>query len=228
VGDRVDVVVNNKVRVKMLSGESGEVISGRTIGQYLEVLAIDRSIEAANAASAQPTPGATGAPGAPPPPPAPPPPGQEKRQRVILAAPPSVAERLVAANQQGTLHVLIRNPSDRPNLPVPEAMEYPVRIVQNPKALERADKIAEENRQEAREIRRQNREDIRARLRASWSTPRGGSGGPSLPPLQIPSPGVGPGPGPSSGNGNPPLPSNEKEVTVVRGTEKTRVIVPSG
>lgn len=235
VGDRVDVVANHKIRVKTPAGDNGEIVSGRTIAQFLEVLAIDRSIEVANAANAQPTPGAApGAPGAPPPAaPPPPPPGQEKRVRIILAAAPAIAERLVAANQQGILHVIIRNPNDRPTLPVPEALEYPIRVAGDPQAAARAEKLREEQRQEERQLRQEARADAR-QLRQMQMTARmtgGGrnnaSGAPMrpMPPMPVPNPFPNP---PGGSEQRPPAPSSEKEVTVIRGTEKTRVIVPPG
>ena len=49
--------------------------------------------------------------------------------RVILAAPIETASRLVAANDSGTLHVIVRNPLDGDSERGPEVREYPSRTI---------------------------------------------------------------------------------------------------
>ena len=158
-GDRVDVLVNHKIEYKNpLSGSTGRSVAGRTIAQDILVLAVDRSINAPKipVAGAAPGPAATAAP-------PPPPTGQAARTRVLLAARPADAERIVAANESGTLHLTMRNPESREQSPVPEAIEYPARLVDT-FAADRAEKLRAERRQEIAAARDRQLADRRADL----------------------------------------------------------------
>jgi Flp pilus assembly protein CpaB len=229
VGDRVDVIASQKLTAVRQPTEAfdqvvvgaTEYTAGRTIAQDLEVLAVDRSIEQAAAPTPAPAGAQPAAPGAAPPPPPPPPPppaaGQTLRARVILAAPPIVAASLVAANEAGNLHVTIRNPNSRERFPIPETRQYPTRFVNIPK--------------------RQGGDGGGG----GAGSPRGGGASnsgdrvinnPFIGPVTLPSPTTGTGgggfsaPPPATGVGGVPPAAAGSEVTVIRGTEKTRVIVP--
>jgi len=212
VGDRVDVVATHRLRIDKAPGQyvigATEFSSGRMIGQNLRVLAVDESIKAPPP-TPTPVPGAPGVDPAAGPPPAPTPapqaPGAQtgglnaNKTRVFLAATPDVAARLIAANDQGTLNIIIRNPEDADASPVPEAREYPSRTF-----FKSDDKSG------------------------------GNSGGgnavapiPDLPPpLPAPSTDVPPMPTTDVTSATPIPTENSKEITVIRGTEKTRVLVP--
>lgn len=145
------------------------------------------------------------------------------RWRVILAAPPVVAAALVAANEAGNLHVTIRNPNSRERFPIPETRQYPTRIVNVPKRQTGGDGAGA----------------------GGAGTPRGGGGGggaesgnrvisnPFIGPVTLPPATTGGGggagisaPPPTGPVGGVPPAATGSEVTVIRGTEKTRVIVP--
>lgn len=217
IGDRVDVVATHRLQAEKQDNQiiigAREFSAGRMIARNLLVLAVDKSISAPEPVptpvpQAATAPGANPATGGPPPVPTPvPTPLPEgNRTRVLLAAPPDIATRLVAANDQGKLHIVIRNPSDADAAEVPEAREYPSRTVFLPNANTgggggNADRPRE---------------------------PRGSAFAP--PPL--PAPDIQPlPPAPTGGTGPTDFPAPapadpSKEVTVIRGTEKTRVIVP--
>jgi Flp pilus assembly protein CpaB len=124
VGDRVDVISTNQLKGKTATSDSVEFTSGRTIAQDLQVLAVDKSINAPTANGAQPAPAAA-------------PSGNNQqpensdasRTRVILAATPQQVQRITAANAAGTLHIAIRNPGDSMVLPTGESLEYPVHLI---------------------------------------------------------------------------------------------------
>ncbi len=210
-GDHVDVIVAHKLKIKNMDGDQGDIVSGRTIAQDLEVLAVDRSI---NAPAPAPTPVPGAAPTQPPPPTPPPPPvqpGQKTYTRLVLAAAPDIAERLVAANLQGELHITIRDPRVRDNLRIAESFEYPTRTVD---ALTR--KRMETAIQEESDMRKA---ENTARLDMMKESQKA-----SLKQPAIPSPGTVPA---NPGVFPTPVPTVEThEITVVRGTEKTRVLVP--
>ena len=217
-GDRVDVIVAHKLKVSG-NNNTGEVVSGRTIAQDLEVLGVDRSL----VVTPQPTPAPAApgaAPGAPPPPPAPTPPpqpGQRTFTRVVVAATPGVAERLIAANVSGELHITVRDPQTRENFPIPGAREYPAQSVDplSQKVREAAVQDAIESRRRERQLAYNVRErQVMKRFETSRVTT-----GPAmpLPTLQPAQPQVFPAPASAP---------NVHEITVVRGTEKTRVVVP--
>lgn len=217
VGDRVDVVATHQLRIDKAPNQfvvgATEFTSGRMVARNLLVLAVDKSIQAPPV-EPTPVPNAATAPGAanpatggppPVPTPVPTPQPESNRTRVLLAAPPDIATRLVAANDRGKLHVIIRNPSDADAAEVPEAREYPSRTF------------------------------------FAASNAGGGEGGgggrirenrsPSFSPPPLPGPSIEPMPPAPTGGGNieapaPELADPSKEVTVIRGTEKTRVIVP--
>jgi pilus assembly protein CpaB len=127
VGDRVDVISTNKMKGKTATSDSIEFVSGRTIAQDLQVLAVDKSIEAPQGDAAKSNPPATAN-------------SQQaensdsSRTRVVLAATPEQAQRITAANESGTLHITIRNPGDSVVLPTGESLEYPVHLIRTDKA----------------------------------------------------------------------------------------------
>jgi Flp pilus assembly protein CpaB len=210
IGDRVDVIANHKLTyekgARQLVVGAQSFTAARTIGQNLLVLGVDKSIKAP-----EPTP--TPVPGAaapPPPPPTPvPAPGAIARTRILLAAPPEIASRLVAAADQGTLHVTIRNPSDGDQGAIPETREYPSRIYTQ--APEKAAATLTNNLSKSYD-------KLTERIGNSFEKSMGTDS--SVPPLTVPQPTSG---GPTDETTLAPA---EKEITVVRGTEKTRVLVP--
>ena len=232
-GDRVDVIATHTFPIttgpnERVSG-AAQVTSGRVIAQDLLVLAVDKSI----AAPPKPTPLPAGAqnPNVPPPegaPPAPTPlpsgsPDPVSSARVLLAAPIEVAARLVAAEQDGKLHIVIRNPSTTEQFPVPEAREYPSRVVQNPmpptpKTGGNPNSGSSNNAPTRTSTRRNSNQDMMGEPPPSLPAPNVNTSV-NLPPAAIP---------PANNNAPivPPAAPPEKEITVIRGTEKTRVIVP--
>lgn len=267
VGDRVDVIATHKFALVVapntrIEGAS-QISTGRVIGQDLQVLAVDKSIAAPTPAPAAPTdPSAAGAPpppGAPVPPAAPTPapaPGADVRTRVLLAAPLDIAARLVAAGEEGKLHVVIRNPTGADRFPVPEVREYPSRLVAVPPARTNTGSApaASGGSGGSGSVSRLRDENGGSGGYGGSSRRRNSGSSDSLPDLPVPQvetvpparlpSGSGnsggsnsglpaPGLGNSGGFGNsgqrapivPPVPQ-ENEVTVIRGTEKTRVLVP--
>ncbi len=225
VGDYVDVIAVHKLSIDKDKNQivvgALQFSAGRLIGSDLRVLAVEKSL---GAPAVAPTPSATvpGAPAdpnAPAPTPTPPPPpaaatAAPTKIRVLLAAPVEVATRLVAAGDSGTLHITIRNPMDGDQTASPEAHEYPSRIIMGaatndkgtgkPSSASGADKPA----RSGRRIREPLMPDAGM---GSFPT----ASAPPQPPVTIPAP---PLPAPAG----PPT----KDITVIRGTEKTRVIVP--
>lgn len=123
VGDRVDVISTNKLKGKTAVSDSIDFVSGRTIAQDLQVLAVDKSINAPQGDAAKagtPAPAANNKPAEN---------SDASRTRVVLAATPQQAQRIAAANEAGTLHIIIRNPGDSAVLPTGESLEYPVHLV---------------------------------------------------------------------------------------------------
>ncbi len=242
VGDRVDVIATQKLSFDKQPNQfiigAKEFTTGRTIGTDLLVLAVEKSLEAP-VVKPTPTPAPGAAPGAAPAPAAdlpadaaaPPSGGTAPAEtradapaapagniRVILAAPLEIASRLVSANEGGTLHVVVRNPLDGDAEASPETREYPSRTI-----------------------------TVRQPTGGGGGNNSGGGrssgGGPafpvpelppvtvsqstgSTPPMPMPVPAS-----PSSGGmtmpaGTEPSGPPMSDVMVVRGTEKTRVIVP--
>lgn len=191
VGDRVDVIVTNKLKGKTGTSESVEFISGRTIAQDLQVLAVDKSINTPTGTGAQP---ATPAPANNQPAEN----NDANRTRLILAASPQQAQRITAANESGTLHVIIRNPGDSAVLPTGEALEYPVHLV-----------------------------SIKPPVPGPPPAPPASdrNNGPDFPP---PPPPTSLPPATTTGKttASTAVPSPNNEVTVIRGTEKSTVAVP--
>ena len=228
---------------------------GRTVGTNLLVLAVEQSLNApkptptpapaagAPAAGAAPAGGAPSnlpADAAPPPAGAAPagnaPPevhsttpgdkaGDTGNIRVILAAPIETASRLVAANDSGTLHIVVRNPLDGDSERGPEVREYPSRTIT----------VA------------QSKAPSGGTVNLGGGSGGGGNLGggngpafsvPELPPVTVsqdnstppgPMPVLGaPSEGENGGNTAATSPDSPamRDVMVVRGTEKTRVIVP--
>ncbi len=217
IGDRIDVIVTQELKLEKTGNQvvigTPDFTSGRTLAQDLEVLAVDRSIQAAR--PAQPLPGAATNPdgSAATPQPTPPPntpPGQQNRTRLILAATPEIAQRLVAANVKGQLHITIRNPGSRDRFPVAESREYPSRLAAGP-PTQQAKQLSEAE---------SRREDAKLGLEVIKAI-SGKDDNPSMPSVPSALPPFDPN---ASGGGMiiPPAP----EVTVIRGTEKTRVAVP--
>jgi Flp pilus assembly protein CpaB len=246
VGDYVDVIAVHKLTVDKEKNQfvqgALQFSAGRLIGSDLKVLAVDKSL-----AAPTPTPATTPAAGAagaapasapPPAPPAPPPPNvPAPKIRVILAAPVDTATRLVAAGDQGTLHITIRNPIDGDQTLSPEAREYPSRVV---------------TQREVKTAGQQIGKAMGDGFRSSLGIGSGGSrrlrdDAPPLPamnptpPLPLSSfntamPQTAPAPLPPMGSTTPslvpsvgsvpPVPKT-RDITVIRGTEKTLVIVPA-
>lgn len=226
VGDHVDVIVSHKITITNTSnlGFSGDVRAARTIAQNLLVLAVDRSLNAPKP-TPTPLPAAPGAAPAPPPPPPPaatPPPA---KTRIILQAPPDIAERLVAAQESGIIYLSIRNPTSPDNFAIPEITEYPVPFSRTapPKAQTASTTSGTTT--------------TSTSTRSSRRRGGGNEGGSSPMDMPVPVPPTNPGslapnmtnfPGGGTAPPNPnAIPPDSKEVTVIRGTEKTRVIVPS-
>lgn len=219
IGDRVDVIATQELRLEKTGNQvvvgATEFTSGRTLAQDLEVLAVDRSIQASRPATPPPggTPNPNGNVATPEPTPAPAPapnqPGQN-RTRLILAATPEIAQRLVAANAKGQLHITIRNPGSRERFPIAESREYPSRLAAGPPTQQARQLSEAESR----------REDAKLGLEVIKAI-SGKNDSPSMPPVPTALPPFDPN---ASGGGMiiPPAP----EVTVIRGTEKTRVTVP--
>jgi pilus assembly protein CpaB len=221
-GDRVDVIATHDLSGgKTVAGSNSvDFTAGHTVVQDVEVLAVDKSLDQAQySAPATPTtagqPGANGQQAAAPTPAAPPPapatnpqPGQKVFIRVILAATPQDAQRLVTANKKGDLHITIRNPQSRERYPIGETREHPVRYADltptpnRPAAAASADERREDkNRAAGLEL-----------LKTVFNANR--PAGSTIQPA-IPTPNIG-----------TISPADNKEVTVIRGTEKTRVVVP--
>ena len=185
VGDRVDVISTNKMKGKTATSDSMDFVSGRTIAQDLQVLAVDKSINSVPADPSKPAPAANNAQ-----------PAQNSdasRTRVILAATPQQAQRITAANEAGTLNIIIRNPGDTAVLPTGESLEYPVRLITTKQAAAASAPAAPAN--------NRNR------------SPQ--------PYFSLPVPQPSPLP-PATTTVSEPL----NQVTVIRGTEKSMVVVP--
>jgi len=225
-GDRVDVIVTHdltleKAGTQVVVGATA-FTAGRTIAQDIEVLAVDKSIAeirpiatpatAAGDQAGTPAAGAAPAPAATPVP-TPAQAGQAQRIRVIVAVAPEIAQRLVAANNKGNLHITIRNPNSRERFPQPESREYPSRIAAGPPAPKTGNAGQMNERQMQLEEAKVGADIIK-------SISNGHDNPPILPPAPIPSPNLTP------GGFYPPQAAPEKDVTVIRGTEKTRVVVP--
>lgn len=224
VGDRVDVIATHRLH-QQKEGDTRVVgavdfTAGRLIASNLLVLGVDKSL---NAPKPTPTPApgvnpagavAGGPPPQPTPPPPPPQPGQVVKTRVLLAASPDIATSLVASQDQGTLNVIIRNPMDADSNTsgVPEKREYPSYLVRVPPS------------------------------QSNGGNGGGSSGGgssrsvplPDFPPMTTTTPPVTspmpvkpetlPDAAPTGSDAGSM--AGSAEVTVIRGTEKTRVIVP--
>jgi Flp pilus assembly protein CpaB len=216
VGDHVDVVVVHKLKYKNEADQEGETRSGRTIAQNLLVLATDPALEQAKTS---PTPAPTGPadPNAPPPPPpAPTPPPNPNappiKLRVIVAAPPVEAARLAAAMGLGDLHLTLRDPSSIEESAVPESFEYPIRTIG--RTVPRP-----QNRVTGSTNSGNSGMDVFKNMFGNQPTPGTGVA-PMEPPRNLP------GQGSDAGSGASAPAEAASEVTVIRGTEKTRVIVP--
>lgn len=205
VGDHVDVIVVHALKWKnAASGQDGELKSGRTIAQNLVVLATDPALKQVPT----PVPAPAGQPGAPPPtptpPPPPPPPGTPvPKLRVLLAAPPAEAARIAAAQEQGHIHLTLRDPNSGDESVVPEALEYPVKLYV-PAARPRENSGGGGGGGRV--------------TRQTFNTDYAQPSPPQLPPM--------PATGATGATGAGDIAPAGSEVTVIRGTEKTRVLVP--
>jgi Flp pilus assembly protein CpaB len=224
VGDRIDVIATHKQTwdkgPNQFAVGAVAFTAGRTIAQDLLVLGVDKSIKAP-APTPTPAPAAPGDAGAPPPPPPPPTPVPPTgpagtRTRVLVAALPETAARLVAANDQGLLHVTIRNPADGDAGLVPEAREYPSRLITiaPPRTGGAASGAASA-------APRTPDRPMRELMRAPRPEPPLPPVMPMTPPTTVSRPDNTGGTGMTA-----PDAQMGKEITVIRGTEKTRVIVP--
>ncbi|RYG62590.1 Flp pilus assembly protein CpaB [bacterium] len=228
VGDYVDVIAVHRLTLEkdknqLVQGAS-QFSSGRLIGSDLKVLAVDKSL-AAPPVTPTPVPAQEGQPAenAPPPTPTPPPAatadaGAVSKTRVLLAAPVEIATRLIAAGDQGTLHITIRNPSDGDQTASPEVREYPSRLITQKDVSTQARNLG----------------------KSMGAGMREGLG--NTPPMgAVPTFGMMPTPAPPAPmtvieppgrNGAFPAPAvapsgpATTDITVIRGTEKTRVVVP--
>lgn len=214
VGDYVDVISVHKLS---LDKEKNQAVvgalqfsAGRLIATDLKVLAVG---DPAPAATPTPVPAPNGAapaadttlpPTPTPPPAAKPDSGAPQSVRVLLAAPVEIATRLVAAGDQGVLHVTIRNPSDGDNTASPEAREYPSRLV-----------TQKEVTAAAKDIGKAYGDGLKSSL------------GPPMPMPLVPVPTLAPAlPMPMPSTVPTPEGPPTADVTVIRGTEKMRVVVP--
>ncbi|RYX86101.1 Flp pilus assembly protein CpaB [bacterium] len=211
VGDYVDVIAVHRLSLEKQKDQVVEgaiqFSAGRLVGSDLKVLAVDKSL-AAPPPTPTPAPAQEGqnVENAPPPTPTPPPPAAgapEAKIRVLLAAPVDIATRLVAAGDQGVLHITIRNPSDGDMTASPEAREYPSRLVD-------AKKVADPAKTDG----------------ATPKMPRIAEPVPDFGIMPTPAPApvtpIIPVAGPTATPAGPP----STDVTVIRGTEKIRVVVP--
>lgn len=217
VGDHVDVIVSHKLNIKSDADVTSTTASARTIAQNLLVLASDRSLNVAKP-TPTPAPSAPGVPAAAPPPPPAATPAPAKA-RVMLQAPPDVAERIVAAQESGTIYLTIRNPNAHDSFPMPTAIEYPELIVHKvAPGTNTARSTASGSSNRIVQLPSRSRRGSRSSNGdSSWSDlPRIPPPASGLPPLPV-------GPGTTPVMAAPPA----KEVTVIRGTEKTRVLVPN-
>lgn len=227
VGDFVDVIAVHKLS---LEKDKNQVVqgalqfsAGRLVGSDLKVLAVDKSL-AAPAATPTPLPNAPGVnvENGPPPTPTPPPPpasAAPSKTRVLLAAPVDIATRLVAAGDQGVLHITIRNPMDGDQTASPEAREYPSRLVTQKEVNASAKQLGKSMAQGVREGLGNTRfpEPVMPTMGSMPPVAVATLPPPSMTAIE-----------PPGRNGVPPVPSGPPttDITVIRGTEKTRVIVP--
>lgn len=185
VGDRVDVISTNKMKGKTATSDSMDFVSGRTIAQDLQVLAVDKSINSVQADPSKPAPAPASNQSAEN--------SDTSRTRVILAATPQQAQRITAANEAGTLNLIIRNPGDTAVLPTGEALEYPVRLITSKQA---------------------------AAASSAPAAPANNRGNQRAPYFPQPSPQS------SLPPAATPISEPINQVAVIRGTEKSMVVVP--
>lgn len=223
VGDYVDVIAVHKLSIDKEKNQfvqgALQFSAGRLIGTDLKVLAVEKSL---NTPIPTPTPAAGAAP-APTSVPNPNAPGASpnanqpvSRIRVILAAPVETATRLVAAQDQGTLHITIRNPADSDQTLSPEAREYPSHTVTQRDVNSSAKQIGKamgDGMKSSLGSRRLSRLNDEPPL-------------PDMNPMPTSLPQAAPVTIPRSNEPSAPTGPPMNDITVIRGTEKTRVIVP--
>lgn len=199
VGDRVDILATHELKAKTTTGENTEFVSGRTIAQDLQVLAVDRSIQAAKAGAPEgdSKKAATAKPEAN---------AEASRTRVIVAASPTQAQRIAAANESGIIHLTIRNPGDSVIIPTGEAWEYPVHVVADTSSAPESKPSPRPNNRNRNDGNSPSTAELMELIRAS--RPPQNSTPPALP-------------NPGNTTSIPDL----DQVTVIRGTEKTQVAV---
>lgn len=236
-GDRVDVLATYKLTfekqdtdyyTQVMSGSKNYTL-GRTVAQDLLVLGVDRSLltpaptptpaagkdgqAAATVGEAKPaeaTPTPTPGPG-------------PQRVRVLLAATPAVCERLVAANDAGTLHLTIRNPTSREQAPLSDAREAPIRVTNVRKKIDKPNNTSPAP--ATAPLFPSPRERDMAMAPYMPAPRQTSAAAPRIPPVQVP-----------SGNRLPPQMSTapaqaqarkSSPVTIIRGTDKTDLDVPT-
>jgi hypothetical protein len=109
----------------------------------------------------------------------------------------------------GDLHLTLRDPSSIEESPVPESFEYPIRTLG--RKVPQARVSGGDRNSSSQGI------DAIKQMFGGPSQPSTGVA-PMMPPAQLPPPGM--------GTGATEPAQAQSEVTVIRGTEKTRVIVP--
>ncbi len=231
-GDRVDVLATYKMTfekqdtdyyTQVMTGSKTFTL-GRTVAQDLLVLGVDRSL-LAPPPTPTPAAGQTSTVGAgktaeatPSPTPGPGP----QRVRVLLAATPALCERLVAANDAGTLHLTIRNPSSRDQAPLSDARESPIRVIN---VRKKVDKASNSSSAPATAPLFPSPRERDMAMAPYMPAPAPAPTARPIPPVQVP-----------SGNRLPqqmaPLPAptqtrKSSPVTVIRGTDKSDLNVPT-
>lgn len=205
-GDHVDVIASYKMTIdkqdteyytQVYTGSKNYTLS-RTVAQDLLVIGVDQSL-LAPPATPVPTLGeaTVGGAAAPPATPTPTPGVGPAKIRVLLATTPAVAERLVAANDAGTLHLTVRAPNSHEQLPVGEAREYPTNVY-----------------------------NVRKKQAPSTATTRPVATRETYgPPMPNPATKFPPF-DPNAGKPTMPMPPTGAQVTVIKGTDKTNINVP--
>lgn len=231
-GDRVDVLATYKMTfekqdtdyyTQVMTGSKTFTL-GRTVAQDLLVLGVDRSLLAP---PPTPTPAAgqtstVGAGKTAEATPSPTPGAGPQRVRVLLAATPAICERLVAANDAGTLHLTIRNPSSRDQAPLSDARESPIRVIN---VRKKVDKASNSSSAPATAPLFPSPRERDMAMAPYMPAPAPAPAARPIPPVQVPSgnrlpPQLAPMPAPTQTRKSSP-------VTIIRGTDKSDLNVPT-